>query len=227
MDSQARPSLSGAAEAQVVTVIKNKTNQLKPKSKAQPSDPSRMIIHDPRDPRAQNRWPCFNQHKAAETWRSNAHGSWQHCLVCDLKLAYIPKKGSPSNSTMAVNHAMVDQMLMELEPLMQGKMPTQAICKAMMDKITAETQLLTLIDAAIQELPVHVQGPKPKFKSKAKSGYPETTSSPDSQASWEVMPDVEELLSEEEKNNLANLLRDRRAMQQASMMDASENVAEQ
>ena len=41
------------------------------------------------------------------------------------------------------------------------------------------------------------------------------------------MPDVQELLSEEEKNNLANLLRDRRAMQQASMMDASENVAEQ
>ena len=56
---------------------------------------------------------------------------------------------------------------------------------------------------------------------------PETTSSPDSQASWEVMPDVQELLSEEEKNNLANLLRDRRAMQQASMMDASENVTEQ
>ena len=164
---------------------------------------------------------------ASETWRSNAHGSWQHCLVCDLRLAYIPKKGSPSNSTMAVNHSMVDQMLKELEPLMQGKLPTQAICKAMMDKITAETQLRTLVDAAIQELPVHVQGPKPKSKNKAKSGYPEATSSPDSQASWEVMPDMEELLSEEEKNNLANLLRQRRATQQSSMMDASENAADQ
>ena len=122
---------------------------------------------------------------------------------------------------------MVDQMLKELEPLMQGKLPTQAICKAMMDKITAETQLQTLVDAAIQELPVHVQGPKPKSKNKAKSGYPEATSSPDSQASWEVMPDMEELLSEEEKNNLANLLRQRRATQQSSMMDASENAADQ
>ena len=110
---------------------------------------------------------------------------------------------------------------------MQGKMPTQAICKAMMDKLTAETQLQTLIDAAIQELPVHVQGPKPKSKNKAKSGYPETASSPDSQASWEVMPDMEELLSEEEKNNLVNLLRERRAVQQSSTMDASEDHAQQ
>ena len=94
---------------------------------------------DPRDPRSQTTWPCFNHHQGRH-WQGNLHGLWIHCEVCNGRLMYMPRVKSPSNSTQSLNHAMVSQMLAELEPLMRGHKPTQQICKAMMDKITAEVQ---------------------------------------------------------------------------------------
>ena len=51
----------------------------KPKTPSQPPDISRKIEMDPRDPRAQGTWPCFNQHVPGN-WQKNAHGMWRRML---------------------------------------------------------------------------------------------------------------------------------------------------
>ena len=108
----------------------------------------------------------------------------------------MPKMGAPSSSTQAMNHSMVKQMLDELQPLMKNYKPTARICKAMMDKITAEAQLRTLITQAmknpvpVEEIPINTP------KSKAKAGGYSTSSSPNS---WEVpvMDDLTSALEEQ------------------------------
>ncbi|CAK8995009.1 Uncharacterized protein SCF082_LOCUS4179, partial [Durusdinium trenchii] len=217
------------AEQDMVDFIKN----LKPpaaKKPSQPPDTSRAIQMDPRDPRAQNCWPCYNRHVQG-TWQSNMHGTWSHCEICNLRLAYIPKKGAPSNSTQALNHVMIKRMLTELEPLMQGTRPTARICKAMMDKITADTQLETLVQQAIST-PVKKtavksrsapnQHPSSPVKQEP-TGYQtppaiQSPPAPSSSASWELLQtdanDLQNLLTDHEKAQLMKILRDRRQEQE-------------
>ena len=199
------------------------------KKPSQPPDTSRAIQMDPRDPRAQNCWPCYNRHVQG-TWQSNMHGTWSHCEICNLRLAYIPKKGAPSNSTQALNHVMIKRMLTELEPLMQGTRPTARICKAMMDKITADTQLETLVQQAIST-PVKKtavksrsapnQHPSSPVKQEP-TGYQtppaiQSPPAPSSSASWELLQtdanDLQNLLTDHEKAQLMKILRDRRQEQ--------------
>ena len=79
---------------------------------------------------------------------------------------------------------MVSQMLAELEPLMRGHKPTQRICKAMMDKITAEVQLKTLISEQVNH--THTVKTRSKAKPKAQTGYPQDVSSPSAASTpWE------------------------------------------
>ncbi|CAE7241764.1 Smyd3 [Symbiodinium sp. CCMP2592] len=86
----------------------------------------------------------YNQH-IADTPKSNAHGEWVHCAVCDLRLSYTPREGSHGQTTSVKNPAMVQRMLDELQPLMGDFMPTATICKAMQAKIDAEETLRTAI----------------------------------------------------------------------------------
>ena len=181
-----------------------------PKKESQPPDKTRAMTMDLRDPRAQNTWPCYDNHVEG-TWQSNPHGHWLHCSVCNIRMAYVPKKGSPSNSTQVVNHQMVQRMLSELEPLMHGVRPTARICKAMMDKITADVQLETLVNAAIKEKP-KATAAKTMVKPKTE-GYTSPRMSA-SQGSWETLTpeqhDIETLLTEKEKAQLRAILHERR-----------------
>ena len=63
-------------------------------------------LRSARDIRAKNTWQGFNRHQPGN-WASNPHGRWPHCQVCDLRLQYMPRQGSPSMSTMVPNHVMV------------------------------------------------------------------------------------------------------------------------
>ena len=49
--------------------------------------------------------------------QGNAHGAWVHCTVCNLRLQYVPKKGSSSGSTKVENLAMIQRMLQRLQRL--------------------------------------------------------------------------------------------------------------
>ena len=217
------------AEQDMVDFIKT----LRPpaaKKPSQPPDTSRAIQMDPRDPRAQNCWPCYNR-RVQGTWQGNMHGTWSHCEICNLRLAYIPKKGAPSNSTQALNHEMIKRMLNELEPLMQGTRPTARICKAMMDKITADAQLETLVQQAINT-PVKKTAVKSRSAPTSHQSSPvkqepmgyqtppaiQSPPVPSSSASWELLQtdtnDLQNLLTDHEKTQLMKILRDRRQEQE-------------
>ena len=120
------------------------------KAKARPLDFERRAPQDPRDPRAQaNQWPCFGQHIPAKV-QGNAHGAWRQCAVCNLRLEYIPRKGSPGSTTKSDNPAMITRMLGQLQPLMGQVKPTAAICLAMEKKIYAEETLNVLIQQQLE-----------------------------------------------------------------------------
>ena len=127
----------------------------KSRAKARPRslDKTRMMKADPRDPRVQKeQWPCFGAHVPAPA-QSNAHGQWIHCCHCDLRLLYIPRKGSPSTTTAVVNANMVAKMLRDLQPLLGQVKPTAKICHHMMNKITAETVLQKSIQDILEANP--------------------------------------------------------------------------
>ena len=69
-------------------------------------------------------------------------------LICNLRLSYIPRKGSPANSTQIHNPGMVARMLKELQDLMGDVRPTSEICLATQEKINAEEKLLHKIQLA-------------------------------------------------------------------------------
>lgn len=96
----------------------NKVN--KNKQPPAPPDVTRAAEMDLRDPRAKGSWPCRSNHVAG-SWQKNSHGLWQHCQVCNLRLAYVPRLGAPSSSTQSMNYNMVNRMLTELEPMMKGR----------------------------------------------------------------------------------------------------------
>ena len=137
---------------------------------------------------------------------------------------------SPSNTTQVLNPKMTERMLAELKPLLQGARPTKNICKAMMDKITADVQLETLIKTAVKE---SQQKSKAKEAQSSSAGYPKPkmedpppkqSSSPrtsPSQASWELLSpeasDLDTLLTAAEKTQLLNMLKERKAAQVTPM----------
>lgn len=142
------PSATSCAMARKLTAaeqeILNSIKVNKDKTAPMPPDVSRVIEMDPRDPRAKESWPCRNNH-VPSNWQKNPQGMWRHCQVCNLdhEAVICARQGSPSSSAQAMNHVMVQRMLHELEPMMKGRMLTAPICKAIMDKVTADVQQLS------------------------------------------------------------------------------------
>ena len=185
-----------------------------------PFDPERSMEMDPRDIRAKNTWPCFDCHQPGN-WASNPHGRWIHCQVCDLRLQYVPRQGSPSMSTMVLNHVMVNRAMVELQQLLPGRMPAAQICKAMLDKLVAEEKLLVMIHK-VKEQPassMNKTSPAPpkrtnhKGTSKTAAGYTSPSPSMASSQSWEKPQmdtmDIFRYLSTEEQTKLMEVVTER------------------
>ena len=151
---------------------------------SRPLDPERTMGHDPRDPRADSQqWPCHGAHTPSKP-QGNAHGAWVHCMVCNLRLQYVPKKGSTSGSTKVENPVMIQKMLQRLQPMMNGYRPNQTICAAMVKLIEAEEVLQTHIN---QEMDAQAfNSAFPSTKAKTKKSSPSTPSSSPA-AQWDVV----------------------------------------
>ena len=180
------------------------------------------MTFDSRDPRAEpTQWPCFGTHCPMKP-QANAHGSWIHCGVCNLRLQYTPKKGSSSATTKTENPAMVSRMLQQLRPLMGEYKPNAAICLAMQKKIDAEETLMMAInkEVEIQNAPKGY----PKAKASPSRASP-TTTSPSSH--WSVVDeginpeDLDKHLTDAEKAQMQQILRERQAASRE--MDSNEN----
>ena len=208
-----------------------------PKVKDQrPLDPSRVMEMDDRDPRTEaTQWPCFGHHTASKPC-SNAHGQWTQCAICNLRLRYVPKVGSNSQSTKVENRFMVLRMLTELQPLMRGAKPTAAICLAMQKKIDAEEALNHAIDKELmnQKVMGYQVGGRPKAKASPTRTTPMVEPVPttprSSATQWDVIPaespqrlanDLFEHLTMEEKDQLEKLMIERR---QAASQAAAASV---
>ncbi|CAE7295575.1 GIP [Symbiodinium sp. CCMP2592] len=165
---------------EMILAAANAAKKANNKNRAPSLDPTRRMRADTRDPRAAKaQWPCYGAHQPAPP-QSNRHGQWVHCAICDYRLLYTPRKGSPANTTATTNGPTVKMMLSQLQPLMGDVRPTAQICKHMLDKITAEVVLNKAIVARKAEV--------------ASAGYPSTPSS-----TWdhvEVDPDAELIVSE-------------------------------
>lgn len=134
----APPEIDPETEQILIAAAKAKSAA---KKKARSPDPSRRMKADPRDPRCDpQQWPCYGKHQPGAP-QSNLHGEWIHCEVCNLRLLYTPRKGSPANSTATNNGPMVKLMLRELQHLLGTTRPTAKVCHHMMNKITAEAVL--------------------------------------------------------------------------------------
>lgn len=217
--------------------ILDRIKMANPKAKDQrPLDMSRTMDMDNRDPRTEaTQWPCFGHHTASKPC-SNAHGQWTQCATCNLRLRYVPKVGSNSQNTKVENRSMVLRMLNELQPLMRGAKPTAAICLAMQKKIDAEEALTHAIDKELmnQNVMGYVVGgrPKPKASSTRASTAvePVPTTPRSTTTQWDVIPldspqrlanDITEHLTMEEKEQLAQLMVERR---QAASQAAAASV---
>lgn len=108
-------------------------------------------------------------------------------MVCNLRLQYVPKKGSTSGSTKVENPVMIHKMLQRLQPMMNGYRPNQTICAAMVKLIEAEEVLQTHIE---QEMSAQAfNSAFPSTKAKAKKSSPSTpSSSPATQ--WDVVDET-------------------------------------
>ena len=184
---------------------------------------------EPRDPRADpEQWPCHGNHIPGKG-HSNAHGEWTHCAVCNYRLKYVPKKGSNSANTKVENAEMVRRMLTELQSLMRGCRPTAAICLSH----AAEGECRGGCDGP------HPLGDRPPEEADGHSGlcqgqshYIQKTSqmatppSPSTSSSWDLVTvgtsqsplaqEMEEHLTQEERDQLKELLRKRRQQSSAA-----------
>lgn len=167
--------------------------------------------------------------------RSNAHGEWIHCGVCNLRLKYTPRKGSPSSTTKVENAFMVQKMLDNLRPMMGNYLPTASICLAMQKKIDAEEALIDMVDKGIfEQRQFALRTAYPKAKMRPTTG---TSSRATNMAEWDVVqepasaPQVPSLqqdldlhLTVEERDKLHQLLAERRqaASQPATLAEAYE-----
>ena len=130
-----------------------KAAKAKAKSRPRSFDSTRRMKADPRDPRTQtNQWPCFGRHQPAAP-EANPHGQWINCSVCNLRLLYTPRKGSPATSTQTVNAPMVTKMLDELRGHLGTTKPTAKICHHAMNKVVAEAVLEKSIKDLLEQRP--------------------------------------------------------------------------
>lgn len=211
-----------------------------PKSKDQKPkelDLARKISADPRDPRYQEKqWPCEGR-RPPGTAQSNRWGQWTHCARCNLRLEYVPMKDAPPNSTQALNHADVKRALDELQrELPHTTMPDAEMVKSMIDKVTAENRVNTLIKYAKEKTLKKDHADKTAVKTGAKpsepSGYPSQIPVPSTprSSSWAMpsapsSPNYLDYLTEEEMQQLRNRVRDRmNASQQPSEMTDQPNL---
>ena len=124
---------------------------------------------------------------------------------------------------------MVARMLTELQPLMRGAKPTAAICLAMQKKIDAEETLTHMIDKEFmaQNPMGYTVGGRPKakaFPTRASTTVePVQTPRSTAETNWDVIPgsppplnDLENHLTAEEKNQLVQLMIERRQAAAAS-----------
>ena len=138
MDPEVAEILVAAAKAKAASA----------KRRPRSLDINRCTRADPRDPRTNSKcWPCYGSHTPGAP-QANAHGQWVHCAVCELRLLYTPRKGSPSNTTAGLNAATVTKMLKQLKALIGDRKPMQKVCHHTMAKITAEE----VLEKSIREL---------------------------------------------------------------------------
>ena len=70
---------------------------------------------DSRDPRAQGRGPCGQEHTPEKSYRGNQWCVWLNCDVCALRLHYAPTVGAPQTSLgLGPTPAHVEEMLSRL-----------------------------------------------------------------------------------------------------------------
>ena len=218
--SYATQPLSKEEEADLIQRI---TAATPAKKSAAEFDFKRVVRQDPRDPRTNpDQWPCYNQHVDGNKG-ANAHGCWIHCATCDMRMTYVPRKGSPANQTSVCNPAMVLRMLNSLQPLMQNCLPHAKICHAMMQKINADEVLETAINEVLHpkdaKLPKNVK----KVSTAKGSLAPHTSSPTTSSGSWQAvtppgsMDDLVRHLSKDEMDKLKQVVAERQAAQAESM----------
>lgn len=109
-------------------------------------DMERTIGADPRDPRyASTTWPCFGNHIPSKD-QSNKYAMWRHCTKCDLRLTYVPKKGSPCTHTSTTNPADILKALNELKSQLPPEVePNAALVKAMHEKVVATERMTVML----------------------------------------------------------------------------------
>ena len=101
-------------------------------AKAAELDVTREILADPRDPRSAGCWPCFKNHNGCVKG-SNKFGAWTMCSVCNLKLSYIPRMGSPAKFMEQVDHTHVQKALNKLQIDLNGMKPNHLRVKTAVD----------------------------------------------------------------------------------------------
>ena len=191
-------------------------------------DHSRQVEADPRDPRCNPQmWPCFGNHQANKEM-SNRWGAWRNCARCGLRMIYVPKEGSPANSVQNVNPANMMKALKQLQELMDPDMePTEEIVRAMLEKVIAEERMSVLLKEyqrtweknkeKVRQAEDLIKRPSCDLKKHNHQGYSSTSASPSTPNSWTQVPDLKKetlehaltMLTEEEKNQIFNLARDR------------------
>ena len=202
-----------------------------PSKTLRPLDPERTLPADPRDPRMDRaQWPCLGVHTPGKS-KSNKWAAWTQCEKCGLRLEYVPKQGSPATNVETCNPFMVRKALQDLREMLPSDMvPNETLVKACYDKVAAEERLKTLMldyKEQLAKLQKKVEKVKPGMTS-AKSGaapsvmagyqvaVPQTPRS--ATTSWAQVtpphsPELNEtfdLMTEDEKQELTNRLRQRR-----------------
>ena len=194
-------------------------------------DPERTLEADPRDPRmSRSQWPCRGAHVQGKP-QSNKWAQWITCERCALRLQYTPKQGSPATNVSHPNPKMVEHALRDLRELLPEDMePNESLFKAAFEKVVAEERLKTLLQdykAQLSKLQKKVTkgrqamtsgrtGAEPSDMGGYPMGAPHTPRS--TTASWARItpphsPDMQEMydmMTEEEKKELMERLRQRR-----------------
>ena len=88
---------------------------------------------------------CFSKHSSFVTG-SNAHGTWQHCGVCGIRVSYILRMGSSGRSVQrdhpkTVENAM-KQVEIDLRP--QGRVPEKALVDLMINIVDTHQRVAGL-----------------------------------------------------------------------------------
>ena len=72
---------------------------------------------DPRSEKTQ--WPCYGKHIESPQ-SSNGFAGWKSCVVCGMRVSYVPRQGYHGKSAAQVNPVIVKKALEKL----QADLPT-------------------------------------------------------------------------------------------------------